>query len=116
MRHSFPYKTGHSSRSLSARHQTFQNVPLSEDAVSIVIDFDLIDNGAKVGAAERDRPLRCLLPHEAGERVDLLLSHARVGAQRGERSLQRGLRVIELVLIGQATDCSRRSSGRRTAN
>ncbi|MGO7955298.1 hypothetical protein [Rhizobium leguminosarum] len=47
--------------------------------------------------------MRCLLPHEAGERVDLLLSHARVGAQLGERSLQRGLRVIALALIGEAT-------------
>ncbi|MGO8094662.1 hypothetical protein [Rhizobium leguminosarum] len=41
-------------------------------------------------------------PHEASERVDLLLSHARVGAQLGERSLQRGLRVFELALIGEA--------------
>ncbi|WP_442144924.1 hypothetical protein [Rhizobium leguminosarum] len=73
------------------------------DADSIVIDFDLVDNGTKVGAAERYRPLRCLLPHEAGERVDLLLSHARVGAQLGERSLQRGLRVIALALTGEAT-------------
>ncbi|AHF86617.1 hypothetical protein RLEG3_10415 [Rhizobium leguminosarum bv. trifolii WSM1689] len=42
--------------------------------------------------------MRYLLPHEAGERVDLLLSHARVGAQLGERSLQRGFRVTALVL------------------
>ncbi|MBY3234598.1 hypothetical protein HFO17_08600 [Rhizobium laguerreae] len=38
--------------------------------------------------------MRYLLPHEAGERVDLLLRHA----QLGERSLQRGLRVTALVL------------------
>ncbi|WP_179038702.1 hypothetical protein [Rhizobium leguminosarum] len=47
--------------------------------------------------------MRCLLPHEAGERVDLLLSPARVRTQRRERSLQRGLRVIALAIIGEAT-------------
>ncbi|MGO8501828.1 hypothetical protein AB9F35_10065 [Rhizobium leguminosarum] len=47
--------------------------------------------------------MRCLLPHEAGERVDLILSHARVGAQLGERSLRAAFRVIALALIGEAT-------------
>ncbi|MEI1247157.1 hypothetical protein [Rhizobium aouanii] len=61
------------------------------------IDFDLIDYGAKIGAAERYRPCVDFFRMRRGERVDLLLSQARVGAQLGERSLQRGL-AIALVL------------------
>jgi hypothetical protein len=112
VRHSFPYKTGHSCRSRSAHHETSRRSRLSRMR-NHRLRLDRSPSEDRRG--ERYRPSCCLLLHEAGERVDLLLSPARVRTRRGERSLQRGLRVIALVLM-RRWGGSRRSSGRRTAN
>ncbi|WP_367889881.1 hypothetical protein [Neorhizobium galegae] len=73
-----------------------------------VINFDLVDDGAQVSAAERDRAVCDVLPHQACEGINLLFCDPRFGAQFGEGAIKRCLGLVALVLERRNTVFQRR--------